>query len=157
MATMAEQEEGVPRLFHRSTTSSRLPTQASYRRRAACTSSPYCDNWMQSPVPALRLKCFVEKTRDAITSVESKMLAKKRELDSFKSEYVKAKAAFEAAEKRVVEEMKELDKLESQRIGAYLELAPAPEGQPLVVRPPNEDGSGGEGKAKGGGWSLFGT
>lgn len=88
----------------------------------------YGDNWFQSVRYTLRCLVAVPPDTDCVTTIkttEDKLATKKKELETFQSEFCEIKKKYDAARERLETDVKEITELIQEREGAYTDYADA--------------------------------
>jgi len=88
----------------------------------------YGDNWFQSVSYKLRCLVAVPPDTDCVTTIKSteeKLAGKKKELESFQSEFCEIKKKYDAAKERLENDVKEITELIQEREGAYTDYTDA--------------------------------
>lgn len=88
----------------------------------------YGDNWFQSVRYTLRCLVAVPSDTDCVTTIkntEEKLAAKKKELETFQSEFCEIKKKYDAAKERLENDVKDITELIQEREGAYIDYADA--------------------------------
>merc|ERR1719273_1294287 len=88
----------------------------------------YGDNWFQSVRYTLRCLVAVPQDTDCVTTIKSteeKLATKKRELETFQSEFCEIKKKYDSAKERLETDVKEITELIQEREGAYTDYQDA--------------------------------
>jgi len=88
----------------------------------------YGDNWFQSVRYTLRCLVAVPSDTDCVSTIkntEEKLAAKKKELETFQSEFCEIKKKYDAAKERLENDVKDITELIQEREGAYTDYADA--------------------------------
>merc|ERR1719166_135201 len=88
----------------------------------------YGDNWFQSVRYTLRCLVAVPQDTDCVTTIKSteeKLANKKKELETFQSEFCEIKKKYDAARERLENDVKEITELIQEREGAYTDYQDA--------------------------------
>merc|ERR1712029_2809 len=88
----------------------------------------YGDNWFQSVRYTLRCLVAVPPDTDCVTTIKStedKLAIKKKELETFQSEFCEIKKKYDAARERLENDVKEITELIQEREGAYTDYQDA--------------------------------
>lgn len=88
----------------------------------------YGDNWFQSVRYTLRCLVAVPPDTDCVSTIkttEEKLAGKKKELETFQSEFCEIKKKYDAARERLENDVKEITELIQEREGAYTDYTDA--------------------------------
>lgn len=88
----------------------------------------YGDNWFQSVRYTLRCLVAVPTDTDCVTTIkttEEKLASKKKELETFQSEFCEIKKKYDAARERLENDVKEITELIQEREAAYTDYSDA--------------------------------